>query len=66
MANDNYPYGIYHPWKQKTWVGMNYTVIIYFKIKTGVDSLGNPTYRNLSKIEKASTIMGVFDSNNTS
>ena len=65
MVNDNYPYGIYHPWKQKTWAGMNYTVIIYFKIKTGVDSSGNPTYRDLSNIEKASTIMGIFDSNNT-
>lgn len=65
MVNDNYPYGIYHPWKQKTWAGTKYTVIIYFKIKSGVDSSGNPIYRNLSNIEKASTIMGIFDSDNT-
>lgn len=67
MVNDNYPYGIYHPWRQKTWAETEtkYRVVIYFKIKTGVDSSGNPTYRNLSNIEKASTIMGIFDSDGT-
>ena len=54
----------YVPWRKRK-LYIKYCVKIYFKIKTGVDSEGNPTYRNLSNIEKASTIMGIFDPDGT-
>ena len=50
----------YIPWrKRKSYI--KYRVKIYFKIKTGVDSEGNPIYSNLSNTQKYKTIMGVFD-----
>lgn len=59
-VNDNYVYGAYHPWRQYS-NAVKYSVTIYLKIKTGVDSGGNPTYSNLSNTQKYKTIMGVFD-----
>lgn len=50
----------YIPWRKRK-PNIKYRVKIYFKIKTGVDSEGNPIYSNLSNTQKSRTIMGVFD-----